>query len=77
MSINIPDDVKSKEDFIIFIKNNIISEKNNDELNDYFESVVSWVEDMDGYYKNMGLSQPEVLNWNFIATLFYVGTIYE
>lgn len=43
----------------------------------YLESVASWTEDMEGYYSNTGKEIPENINWDFIATLFYVGSIYE
>ena len=39
--------------------------------------ISSWVEDMEGYYVNMGLEMPSDINWQFIANLFYVGKIYE
>ena len=33
--------------------------------------------DMDGYYKNLGKQMPEDINWDFIATLLYAGSVYE
>ena len=56
---------------------NVITRENDTHLNEYLESVVSWIEDMDGFYNNMGLNKPENIDWSFIATLFYVGRIYE
>ena len=46
-------------------------------IQEYLESVSSWVEDMEGYYKNTNQEIPNNINWDFIATLFYVGNIYE
>ena len=46
-------------------------------IDSYLESIKSWVEDMDGYYMNTEQEVPKDINWNFIATLFYVGKIYE
>lgn len=77
------ENVKSKEDFISFI--NKLSEDNqinndeweNEDILSYLEGISSWVEDMDGYYKNMKLDVPTNVDWKFIATLFYVGKIYE
>ena len=68
--------IKNKEDFIKFI------EKYASDITDlpvkyYLESVASWTEDMEGYYSNTGKEIPENINWDFIATLFYVGSIYE
>lgn len=77
------ENVKSKQDFISFI-NRLSNDNqiNNDEWENkdilsYFEGVSSWVEDMDGYYKYMKLDVPTNIDWRFIATLFYVGKIYE
>ena len=68
--------IKSKEDFIKFIEiyTSAISDLS---VKDYLESVASWTEDMEGYYSNTGKEIPENINWDFIATLFYVGSIYE
>ena len=46
-------------------------------IDSYLEAIQSWVEDMDGYYMNTGQELPKDINWNFVATLFYVGKIYE
>lgn len=77
------ENVKSKQDFISFI-NRLSNDNqiNNDEWENkdilsYLEGVSSWVEDMDGYYKYMKLDVPTNIDWRFIATLFYVGKIYE
>jgi hypothetical protein len=75
--------IKSKAEFIDFIS--ILSEdsvNNKDEwknntVKDYLTSISSWVEDMEGYYINNNLQIPSDENWSFIATLFYVGKIYE
>lgn len=75
--------IKTKKDFIDFINIlfNDINE-NPEEWEDksvisYLESMQSWVEDMEGYYNNTKQEIPRDINWNFIATLLYVGKIYE
>lgn len=35
------------------------------------------VEDMDGYFYNMGENIPQNIDWKFFATLLYVVKIYE
>lgn len=75
--------IKSKEDFIEFI--NVLIKDMNEKPGEwedkpvmsYLESIQSWVEDMDGYYQNTKQEVPQDINWNFIATLLYVGKIYE
>lgn len=77
------DDIKSKEDFISFVnsllKDNQVNngEWENKDISSYLEAISSWVEDMEGYYDNMKLDVPTNIDWKFIATLFYVGKIYE
>jgi len=74
---------ESKEDFIKFlIKLRNDRDKNesaweNQDITGYLEAIGSWVEDMDGYFTNKGIEEPKNINWKFIATLFYVGKIYE
>ncbi|MBD5142151.1 MAG: hypothetical protein HDT22_00830 [Ruminococcus sp.] len=68
--------IKNKKDFLQFME---LFGKNieNISIQEYLESVSSWVEDMEGYYKNTNQEIPNNINWDFIATLFYVGSIYE
>lgn len=43
----------------------------------YLESIQSWIMDMEGFYINTKQDNPKEVNLNFIATLLYVGKIYE
>ena len=49
----------------------------NKDILSYLDAISSWVEDMEGYYQYMKLDIPASIDWKFIATLFYVGKIYE
>jgi hypothetical protein len=75
--------IKTKEHFIDFINilindtNEIPSEWEDTSVTSYLESMQSWVEDLEGYYDNTKQEIPQDINWNFIATLLYVGKIYE
>lgn len=75
--------IHTREEFIDFMNSLIEDQEVNPEewenvnVSEYLEAIASWVEDMDGYYRNMNLEMPKNLDWRFIATLFYVGKIYE
>ena len=75
--------VNSKEDFMNFLvklrydKEQKSEEWENNEITSYLEGICSWVDDMEGYFDNMHIDIPTNINWKFIATLFYVGKIYE
>ena len=77
------DQVKTREDFVHFIymlkEDTHINtdEWENKDIPSYLESIASWVEDMDGYYKNMNMKPPRDVDGKFLATLLYVGKIYE
>lgn len=68
--------IKNKNDFLKFMEFYIPTIK---ELSiiDYLESISSWAKDMEGYYRNTDKEIPHDINWDFIATLLYVGSIYE
>lgn len=80
---NIINGVHSKEDFMNFLaelqldKEQNSEEWKNDEITSYLEGISSWVDDMEGYFNNMHIDMPTDIDWRFIATLFYVGKIYE
>lgn len=69
-------EIKNKEGFIRFMELYTPTIEDSS-IRDYLEAVTSWTEDMDGYYNNAGKKLPQNINWDFIATLFYVGSIYE
>ena len=78
-------EIKTREDFIEFmatfvksIKSGSPIENNTVEL--YLDAVASWVEDMDGYYENMGLANEvnlETMNWRVLADILIAATMYE
>ena len=76
-------EINTKEELVSFLeylskdKHSNKTEWMNDSIEDYLASISSWVEDMEGYYINNNLAIPNNENWSFIATLFYVGKIYE
>lgn len=74
--IEMLDKINSKKDFLKFMELYLPTVADA-AVKEYLESVTAWVEDMDGYYKNMDKEEPQNINWNFIATLIYVGGIYE
>lgn len=80
---NILCDVNSKEEFMNFLNElrhdyeQRGEEWENRDINAFLEGVCSWVDDMEGYFRNMNMELPENIDWKFIAILFYVGKIYE
>ena len=82
-SKNMTYNIKNREDFIIFLEKlleDFRKEKNweNNNLESFIEGMLSWVEDADGYYKN--INQMEVLSnpsWRLFADILIASTMYE
>ena len=68
--------IKSREDFLEFMSF-FITATQDVSLKNYVEALAAWAADMDGYYNNCGKEVPTDINWDFIATLLYTGSIYE
>ncbi len=72
--------IKSKEDFITFLKeleNDCLSnssEWENTTINEYLNSISGWLEDVLVDESKINWEQPQ---WSTIALLFYMGKIYE
>ena len=79
----IQEQIKNKKDFVFFLENFITDLKENpadwenDNLERFLEAMSSWVEDMDGLYKNLGTQPASDINWQFIGQLLLASRIYE
>ena len=75
--------LKSREDFVIFLDALIKDFKTNKSswenvsLENYLEAIQSWTEDMEGYYQNNYLSIPENISWKVFANILMAAKIYE
>jgi len=68
--------IKSKDEFLEFM--NLYAQNTKEtSVAEYLDSIISWTEDMDGYYTNKNQNAPKNIDWDFIATLLYAGSIYE
>lgn len=46
-------------------------------LDRYLSALASWLEDMDGYYRNNGLDVPSALSWRNVGELLIAAKMYE
>lgn len=76
-------EINSKEDFVNFVELLVSNLKSNPQewtnktLPEYLESISSWTEDMDGYYKNNDVPMPENVSWKVFANILIAAKIYE
>ncbi|WP_218919271.1 DUF7660 family protein [Burkholderia sp. FL-7-2-10-S1-D7] len=78
-------EIRTREDFVDFISDFVKSIRNgqsieNNTVDSYLEAMASWVEDMDGYYENMGIASEmklDTMNWRVLADIVVAATMYE
>jgi hypothetical protein len=49
----------------------------NTDLGRFLGALSSWIDDMDGYYKNHGLPVPQTPSWKTIAEMLAAAALYE
>lgn len=75
--------IRSRGDFTEFLRHLIIDLESNREgwenatLEEYLEAFSGWVDDMDGYYLNVGKPTPKELDWNLLGKMFLAARTYE
>jgi hypothetical protein len=77
------DRIRSRADFAEFVGALITDlrdkpeEWENEDLASFLAAVKAWVEDMDGYFKNIGERTPEQPSWKTLAQILLAAKVYE
>ena len=75
--------INTRQDLISFVKalkkdlKENPNEWENHSLEHYLDSIAGWLEDMDGYYKNLGQAVPNSKDWKLFADILLAGKSYE
>jgi len=73
----------SRADFVAFVGVLLVDlrdrpqEWENPDLRNFLEAMMTWVEDMDGYYQNIGEAVPEQPSWKTMAQILLAARVYE
>ena len=74
---------RSRGDFITFLRalSNHVQQKpeewENRDLISFLNAMAAWVEDMDGYYQNLGESIPDQPTWKTMGQILLAARVYE
>ncbi len=74
---------RSRDEFVAFVKalqrdlRDNHADWQNVDLDQYFAALAAWVQDMDGYYRNMGKAVPDQPDWNVAASMLLAAKMYE
>jgi hypothetical protein len=75
--------INSRQDFVLFLQglskdlSQNPSDWENDTLERFIEAMAAWVNDMDGYYKNLNAPIPENVDWKILGQILLAATMYE
>ena len=72
----------SRKEFVSFLQEMVKeresgAEWDNNDLTSFLEALSGWIQDMDGYYKNVEGQQPEEPNWKVFADALNAAKIYD
>ncbi len=76
-------DIRSRSDLAKLVEKLANDFKANPELwenktvDDYLEALGRWIEDMDGYYANIGVEMPSSPTWSVVADMLLAAKFYE
>lgn len=78
-------EIKTREEFVDFMTAFVQSIRGgesieNNTVDSYLEAMTSWVEDMGGYYENIGIANEvrlDTMNWRVLADIVVAATMYE
>lgn len=75
--------IKDRDDFIKFVGELVCDLRDrpdtweNTDLMSYLEALLAWVEDMDGWEKNLNFDTTKMNVWQLMAHILYGSKMYE
>lgn len=75
--------VRTRDDFVTLVRalqaqlRNKPDEWENQDLPTFLEALASWVEDMEGYYRNSGQPVPDPPTWKALGEMLLAARVYE
>ena len=84
LSLNqLVEQIHSREDFVTFVRAFLChlqqkpKEWENHDLASFLDALAAWVEDMDGYYHNLGERVPDQPTWRMLGQILLAARAYE
>jgi hypothetical protein len=77
------DAINSREEFVSFVRALLRDFKQdpgsweNDRLESFLNAIAGWVEDVDGYYSNLGEPVPDQPSWKVLGQILLAAKVYE
>jgi hypothetical protein len=75
--------IQTRDDLVLFIHHLVqdlgtcAEQWENTSLEAYLEAIASWVQDMEGYYRNRGETAPQHPTWRHVGEILLAARIYE
>ncbi|MGH8838419.1 MAG: DUF7660 family protein [Jiangellaceae bacterium] len=77
------DSIRTRQDlarFVNALRHDLLNNGDaweNATLDRYLEALAAWIADMEGYFKNQGISAPERPDWHLVGQMLFAASIYE
>ncbi|HEX6167164.1 MAG TPA: hypothetical protein VFZ30_10275 [Acidimicrobiales bacterium] len=81
--IDARDSIQTRRDlgrFVSLLREDLLHNEDaweNSTLDRYLEALAAWIADMDGYFRNQGISEPERPDWHLVGQMLFAASIYE
>jgi len=75
--------IRSRADFATFVGSLLVDLKDrrdeweNRDLGAFLQAIKGWVEDMEGYYQNVGEAVPDQPSWKTFGQILLAAKVYE
>ena len=66
--------------YVLLLRESLLTDADgweNATLERFLEALSSWISDMEGYFKNRGVAEPDQLDWHLVGQMLYAASIYE
>jgi hypothetical protein len=77
------DSIRTRQDlaqFVLALHGDLLTNRGrweNQDLERFLEAMAAWISDMDGYFLNQGIAEPERPSWGLVGQMLLAASMYE
>jgi hypothetical protein len=77
------DSIETRQDlarFVLALRHDLLNNEDaweNPTLDRFLEALAAWIADMEGYFKNQNVPEPDRPDWRLVGQMLFAASIYE
>jgi hypothetical protein len=81
--VQVRDSIETRHDlarFVLALRDDLLNNHDaweNTTLEQFLEALAGWIGDMEGYFQNQGIPEPEQPDWQLVGQMLFAASIYE